>query len=70
MIKGKGFLILFLLAATFAQAQEGLWIRHDNRFTENDVIDLSDKDSVVFTSTGIRVYANGRMATSKAYSSS
>lgn len=56
---GKKFLLSAFMAMTAvmsASAQDTLWIKDDNRFTENKAIPLLNVDSIVFKSNSMYIY--------------
>ncbi len=55
-------IMLAAAAAGYTRAAEGdtLWVAHTDRHALPEVLDLTDADSVVFTSTYARVWKNGK----------
>lgn len=59
--------VRFLLAVAVAVpvqsvAQDTLWVQSSSRFDEPSLLDLSDADSVVFTTSSLRVWSGGKGA--------
>ena len=68
-MKQKLFFILCAMLGAFctASAQQTLWFHNPDRFGEHQAIDMSDVDSVVFSTMKMTFYKNDGTTFSRIY---
>ena len=55
------FLSMLMMTALSLQAQDSLWVRYDNRFQKNLLVKIENVDSLVSTTTQLKVYREERV---------